>query len=101
MLSIREIADDKSSISSTRWAFASVIRFDIFVIFLTFVVFVVGHFLGKPLDISIFGGIATLLGVPTGFIATSKVLQGFEPYKKNNEIETKPEEIVVDKIITE
>jgi len=101
MLSIREIADDKSSISSTRWAFASVIKFDIFVIFLIVVVFVVGHFLDKPLDISIFGGVATLLGVPTGFIATSKALQGFEPYKKKNETETKPEEIAIDKIITE
>ena len=66
MISIREISDDKSSISSTRWAFASIVKFDI----------------GKPFDSNLISGVALLLGILTGILTTSKILQGFEPTSK-------------------
>ena len=51
---IRDLADDKTTLSSTRWAFATVIFFDIIVIALSLLVFVVSHFIGKPIDLGFF-----------------------------------------------
>lgn len=93
MITIREIADNNTSISSTRWAFASMIKFDIVIILLSIVAYLIAHFIGKPLDSSFFGGVCTLLGILTGITTTSKALQGFEPHKKQLE-ETKEETIL-------
>ena len=82
MISMEEIADINSSISSTRWAFASVIRADIVIISVVVIAGLVGHFVGKELDSSFYNGVAMLLGIPTGLIVTSKSLQGFEPRNK-------------------
>ena len=90
MISIREIADDKTTISSTRWAFATVIKFDIVVIAVTLIAYIVGHFVGKPFDSGLVSGVAILLGILTGLTTTAKSLQGWEPEKdkeKNNEQE--------------
>lgn len=76
---IRELADDKTTISSTRWAFATVILFDIVVIALSLLVFVVSHFIGMPIDLAFFDKEVVLLGVLTAMVATTKGLQGFEP----------------------
>ena len=94
MVTTREIADNNSSISSTRWAFALVIKFDIVVIFGTIVAGLVGHFIGKPLDNGFYGSVSMLLGILTGLAAGTKALQGFEPKhdqeepKKNDQPET-------------
>ena len=79
MVTTREIADNNSSISSTRWAFAFIIKFDIAVIFGTIVAGLVGHFIGKPLDNGFYGSVSMLLGILTGLAAGTKALQGFEP----------------------
>lgn len=86
-ISIREIADDRTTISSTRWAFASIVKFDILVIFIVIVVGLVAHFLGKDLGSDFYGSVAMLLGILTGFVSTTKALQGFETKKdkKNSE----------------
>ncbi len=78
MISLREIADNKSDISSTRWAFGLIIMFDIIIITLSIAAFLVAHFIGMPLDGSFFGYVATLLGVVTTLVTTGKALQGFE-----------------------
>lgn len=91
MITIKDIADNNTSISSTRWAFASIIKFDIAIIALTIIVYIVGHFIGKPFDNDLINGVALLLGVLTGIITTSKALQGFEPKKKEENTE---EEII-------
>jgi len=83
MIHMKEIVDDNSTISSTRWAFASVIRADIALISIVVIAGLVGHFIGKELESSFYSGVAMLLGIPTGIIATSKSLQGFEPRKKS------------------
>ena len=102
MISIRDIADDNTSISSTRWAFASVIKFDIVVISISIAAYLVGHFIGKPIDGSFFGYVATLLGTLTGIVTTSKALQGFETKvndkpsneePKNKEYEFEPTDV--------
>lgn len=78
MISLREIANNKSDISSTRWAFGLIIVFDIVIITLSIAAFLVAHFIGMPLDGSFFGYVATLLGVVTTLVTTGKALQGFE-----------------------
>lgn len=82
MLTTREIADNNSSISSTRWAFTTVIKFDIIAISFTVISYIVAHFLGKPFDSSFISGVALLLGVLTTIIGGSKIMQGFEPKEK-------------------
>lgn len=87
MISIRDLADDNTTISSTRWAFATVILFDIVVIALSLIIFVISHFIGKPIDLAFFDKEAILLGVLTALVATTKGLMGFEPhnYDKKDE----------------
>ena len=71
MISIRDIADDNTSISSTRWAFATVIKFDIIIISITILAYIVAHFIGKPFDSGLVSGVAVLLGILTGLTTTS------------------------------
>lgn len=85
MISLREIVDSESNVSSTRWAFAIIIVFDIVVISLSLGAFIVSHFINKPLDASFFGYVATLLGTLTTIITASKALQGFEPKRDEKE----------------
>ena len=80
MITIKEIADNNTSISSTRWAFATIIKFDIVVIALSLLVFVISHFIGKPIDLDFFDKEVVLLGVLTALVATTKGLMGFEPH---------------------
>lgn len=86
MITIREIADDKSTISSTRWGFATIIKFDVMAIIATIIAYVIGHFTNHPFGKDIFEGVALLLGVLTGFLTAAKAMQGFEPRrdKANN-----------------
>lgn len=85
MITIREIADDKTTISSTRWAFAIVIIFDIIVISAVIAASLIFHFLGKPLDNGFYGSVSLLLGIPTGLATGAKALQGWEPNKDKTE----------------
>ena len=78
MISLKEIIDNETHISSTRWAFAVIILFDIIVIAITVISYIIAHFIGKPFDSSLFNGVALLLGVITGIITTSKVFQNAE-----------------------
>ena len=69
------------------------IKFDIIVIAITVIAYIVSCFIGNPFDGNFFGGIATLLGILTGLVTTSKALQGFEPHKETQE---EAEEIIVE-----
>lgn len=86
MVSIRELADDKSSLSSTRWAFVTTIIFDIIIISISVISYIVAHFIGKPFDSNLISGVAVLLGVLTGIVTTSKSLQGFETKVNDKEV---------------
>lgn len=82
MISLKDICDEGTHISSTRWAFAIVIIFDIIVISITILCAIFGHFTNKPIDPSMFTGVATLLGIPTALISGAKIMQGFEGHKE-------------------
>lgn len=86
MVSIRELADDKSSLSSTRWAFVTTIIFDIIIISISVISYIVAHFIGKPFDSNLISGVAVLLGILTGIVTTSKSLQGFETKANDKEV---------------
>ncbi len=87
MITIREIADDRTTISSTRWAFALTVKVDVIVICLTLLAGLVSHFIprAKTLDSSFYGSVALLLGVLTTATGTAKALQGFEPHSKSDD----------------
>ena len=82
MISIRELADCETSISSTRWAFAAIVKADIAIVSITLVAAIVGHFFGKPLDPRIYDYVSKSVGLLTGILALAKAAQGFEPKKK-------------------
>jgi hypothetical protein len=82
MITIREIADDKSTISSTRWAFSMTVTFDMIIIAISVLSIIIGHFIGKPFDETTIKGIALLVGVLTTVTGISKTMQGFEPKEK-------------------
>ena len=96
MISLREVADNNSNISSTRWAFGIIIVFDIVIITLSIAAFLVAHFIGMPLDGSFFGYVATLLGVVTTLVTTGKALQGFETKNDDKPIREKFEPEVIE-----
>lgn len=91
-ISIREIADDKTTISSTRWAFAAVVKVDIAIVVIVLLAALVAHFFPgiEDFDNSFFGSVAMLLGVITTLVTTGKVLQGFEPSR-----DVKPEQEII------
>lgn len=91
-ISLREIVDNDSSISSTRWAFASIVKFDIFVILITALAGLAAHFIPgvEDLDSGFYTSMGMLLGILTGFISGTKALQGFEP--GGERLRTKKEE---------
>lgn len=77
---IRKLADNDTTLSSTRWAFATVVLFDIIVISLSLIIFIISHFIGIPIALAFFDKEAILLGVLTALVATTKGLMGFEPH---------------------
>ena len=84
---IRKLADNDTTLSSTRWAFATVVLFDIIVISLSLIIFIISHFIRIPIALAFFDKEAILLGVLTALVATTKGLQGFEPKeRKTNRI---------------
>lgn len=82
MISIKELASNNNDISSTRWAFVNIIRFDIVAASVVILSSIVGHFVGKPLPKETIDGTALLIGTITTIIGGSKVLQGFERNEK-------------------
>jgi hypothetical protein len=83
MITLREIADNDTHISSTRWAFALVIIFDIIMITFLGVTGVIAHFIGKAFDTAFYTSMSLLLGIPTGIVTTAKSLQGFEKHSED------------------
>lgn len=81
MITLREIADDKTTISSTRWGWALTLCVDVIVVCVVISAGLVGHFIGKPLPGDFYGSVTLLLGMLTGITGTTKALQGFETFK--------------------
>lgn len=89
MVTLKDIADDKTTISSTRWGFALTLIVDVIVIGVVIIAGLVGHFSGLPISDTFYKSVALLLGVLTGVSGTTKALQGFEPQHNNIKEEEK------------
>ena len=96
MITIKEIADNDTRISSTRWAFATTIIFDMVVIAVTLTLYVICHLLNKALDESFLYAVVTMLGVLTGITGTAKALQGFETKGNDKGKEEEPKEEIIE-----
>ena len=84
MISIRELASNNNDISTTRWAFCNIVRFDIIITAIVVVAAIVGHFVGMPIPKEVIEGIALLIGSITTVIGGSKIMQGFEKKDKQD-----------------
>lgn len=82
MISIRELASNNNDISTTRWAFCNIVRFDIVITAIVVIASIVGHFIGMPIPKELIEGIALLIGTVTTIIGGSKIMQGFEKNEK-------------------
>ena len=89
MVTLRDIADDETTISSTRWGWALTLLVDVVVICIVVTAGLVGHFINVPIPDTFYKSVALLLGVLTGITGTTKLAQGFEPHKNNIEEEEK------------
>ena len=87
IISTEELSDNDNNISTTRWAFVTIVKWILRIIAFAVVSFVVAHLLDKPFDSSFFGGVATLVSIPLGIISVVKGLQGFETH--SNDVDSK------------
>lgn len=87
-MKIRELSDNKNNISSTRWAFCSIVKFAMCSIIGVLLSYVVCHIIDKPLDKEFLSNASKLISIPVGIITVCKGAQGFEPHKKSNNTET-------------
>ena len=94
-ITIREIADNETTISSTRWGWAYALKIDAIVIVAVILAGIAAHFIPSipDFDTSFYGSVALLLGVLTTITGTTKALQGFEPHAKSDkEVQTETKE---------
>ena len=94
-ITIREIADNETTISSTRWGWAYALKIDAIVIVAVILAGIAAHFIPciPDFDTSFYGSVALLLGVRTTITGTTKALQGFEPHAKfDKEVQPKNKE---------
>ena len=77
MIKTENLIDDKTSYSTTRWAFVVAMKFAIGIAVASFVAFIVFRILKIDTE-GLFSGVATVSGVVVGLATTAKALQGFE-----------------------
>lgn len=87
MVTLKDIADDKTTISSTRWGWALTLIVDVTVISIVIIAGLIGYFINLPIPDTFYKSVALLLGVLTGVSGTTKALQGFEPQHKDKDKE--------------
>jgi len=92
MIFLKELIDNNTPYSTTRWAFIVCVRAGIVLAFLTLIMAIVLLILGKSVD-GLLGGSVALIGVILGIPTTAKALQGFETNRKQEENDNKEETI--------
>ena len=81
-MKIKDLIDNKTCYSTTRWAFVVAMIFAIIIISLSFVAFVAFKIVGIETD-GLFSGVSTVLGIVVGLATAAKALQGFETTNNN------------------
>ena len=77
MINTKDLIDNNTSYSTTRWAFVVAMRFAIIMSILSFAAFITFRVLKIDTE-GLFSGVSTVLGIVVGLATTAKALQGFE-----------------------
>lgn len=87
-MSIKELSSNNTEYSTVRYAFITVVRFDMIIISVVLASYIISSLMNKPLDDSLLDKTTMLLGVITTLITGSKVYQDFsERGKDANKVE--------------
>lgn len=79
----RELIDESSSLSTSRWSLITCIEWAIVLSFLSIISVIVCHLLGKSLPDGFLRGCALIIGVIVGLPTAGKVTQSFSEYGNN------------------
>lgn len=88
-MNLRELVDDKTSYSTTRWAFVVCTRVAIALAFLVIGAVIAGTIFNKPMPDGLLGGAAAIIGVLAGIPTVAKTAQGFETKRTEDKPEVK------------
>lgn len=85
MMSIKELSSNNTEYSTVRYAFITVVRFDMVVISAVLLAYIISHLMNKPLDDSLLDKTTMLIGVLTTLTTGSKMYQDFSnrDYRSN------------------
>lgn len=87
-MNIKELSSNKTEYSTVRYAFITVVRFDMIIISVVLLAYIISHLLNKPLDGSLLDKTTMLIGVLTTLITGSKMYQDYNTRSEDdNKIE--------------
>ena len=79
----RELIDESSQLSSSRWSLITCIEWGIFLAVMTIILFVVCHIIGKPLSYEFITGCTVLVSLIIGIPMAGKTGQTFSELKNH------------------
>lgn len=79
----RDLIDESSTLSSSRWSLVTCIRWAIILSILSIVSVIVCYVVGKPLPDGFLGGCAVIIGLIIGIPTAGKATQSFSEYGNN------------------
>ena len=79
----RDLIDESSTLSSSRWSLVTCIRWAIILSILSIVSVIVCYVVGKPLPEGFLGGCAVIIGLIIGIPTAGKATQSFSEYGNN------------------
>lgn len=86
MIDTKQLIDNKTNYSTTRWAFVTILKFDMVIIVSALLAYFVCVILDINISESVLYAVGTLLGSLTGIITLAKGAQGFETKHIDTEI---------------
>ena len=79
----KELIDESSTLSSSRWSLVTCIRWAIFISILSIISVIVCAIIKKPLPDGFLGGCAIIIGLIIGIPTAGKTTQSFSEYGNN------------------
>ena len=79
----KELIDESSTLSSSRWSLVTCIRWAIILSILSIISVIVCYIIGRPLPDGFLGGCAVIIGLIIGIPTAGKATQSFSEYGNN------------------
>ena len=79
----RELIDESSSLSTSRWSLITCIEWAIVLSFLSIISVIICHLIGKSLHDGFLGGCGVIIGLIIGIPTVGKTTQSFSEYGNN------------------